>query len=637
MRPHQLSLLAAARDLEKAAVLRDLEVGEPQLMTTYGVLADRVGAGKTLVAMALAQDPPPAAASLLVKKSGGAQIVRLRGNGPVREVEPEWMDLSSGEAFMKALSGGGGSSGKLRTIFPRTALAIVPHTVVNQWEAYAKEQAAADFKTVFIKRTVDCNFETVDFYRRVFTADLVVVSNTMLKRFIGAISFYGQEFSKILWSRLFIDEADTIAAGLRQEEVAARFTWFITGSWINMALPRGVGEWTIKSMEAGLRSLVGGGSVPGVTASRTGLVHQTLAESHDPLYTATILRCSDAWIDESLAPPPMVYETVLCEAPANLAALANFVTPAAMEALHAGDAAGAMVAMGVKPVAGASVVERLTERLRGDLRNAEKVVAHRKEMEYSTAAAKAVGIAKAEAEVARIQKQLEGLSERVGALLGGSSTCPICYDPTRTPTLTPCCRQAFCLSCLCECISTKPICPLCRAAIRSAKDLVVVGEGTGNGTEGEGESGGVEKLPTKGAALLRMLTEGCKNPASRYLVFSAHEASFKGLRDVLAARKVRCEMLSGTAARVERLRKQFREGKVQVLCMNARYVGAGINLEPATHVVLYHRMNAELERQVIGRAVRFERATELRVVYLAHETETGLNGLSGSSEVIVHV
>jgi hypothetical protein len=305
-----------------------------------------------------------------------------------------------------------------------------------------------------------------------------------------------------------------------------------------------------------------------------------------------------------------------------------------MEALHAGDAAGAMVAMGVKPVAGESVVERLTERLRSDLRAAEKVVAFKKEMEYSTTAAKAAGVAKAEAEVVRIQKQLEGLRERVSALVGGS-TCPICYDPARTPALTPCCRQAFCLSCLCECISTKPICPLCRAAIRSAKDLVVVGEGAAASDSDSVST--VEKLPTKGAALLRMLTEGCKNPASRYLVFSAHEASFKGLRDVLAARKVRCEMLSGTAARVERLRKQFREGKVQVLCMNARYVGAGINLEPATHVVLYHRMNAELERQVIGRAVRFERSAELRVVYLAHETETGLNGLSGSSEVIVHV
>ena len=138
----------------------------------------------------------------------------------------------------------------------------------------------------------------------------------------------------------------------------------------------------------------------------------------------------------------------------------------------------------------------------------------------------------------------------------------------------------------------------------------------------------------KGAALLKLLSESTED--QRFLVFSAHEASFRGLREVLAARGIRCEMLQGSGARVETLRRQFQQGTVRVLCMNARHVGAGINLEAATHVVLYHRMNMELERQVIGRAVRFERASALEVVHLVHEEETGYNG-SSSSEVIVHM
>jgi SNF2 family DNA or RNA helicase len=140
--------------------------------------------------------------------------------------------------------------------------------------------------------------------------------------------------------------------------------------------------------------------------------------------------------------------------------------------------------------------------------------------------------------------------------------------------------------------------------------------------------------PTKGAALLKLLSESSED--QRLLVFSAHEASFKGLRELLSARGIRCEVLQGSSARVQRLRTQFQEGSVRVLCMNARHVGAGINLEAATHVVLYHRMNVELEKQVIGRAVRFERAAALRVVHLVHEEETTFNG-TNSSEVIVHV
>ena len=163
---------------------------------------------------------------------------------------------------------------------------------------------------------------------------------------------------------------------------------------------------------------------------------------------------------------------------------------------------------------------------------------------------------------------------------------------------------------------------------------MVLGDGAGAEDTSGGAGAADEGPPTKGAALMRLLAAA--KPDDRFLVFSAHEASFKGLRDMLEARGVCCKLLSGTGARVEKLRKQFREGKVQVLCMNARHVGAGINLEAATHVVLYHRMNAELEKQVVGRAVRFERAAELRVVHLVHEHETAMNGGQGS-EIIVHI
>jgi SNF2 family DNA or RNA helicase len=232
--------------------------------------------------------------------------------------------------------------------------------------------------------------------------------------------------------------------------------------------------------------------------------------------------------------------------------------------------------------------------------------------------------------VARLEEKLADLEARLASV--ETATCPICYDAPRTATLTPCCRQTFCLECLCECMKKKATCPLCRQSVGSVSKLMVVGNGpvTENNVENVVEE---PKVLTKGAALLKLLSESTEN--DRILVFSAHEASFKGLREMLAGKGIKCELLMGSAARVEKLRKQFRDGKVRVLCMNARHVGAGINLEAATHVVLYHKMNVEMERQVIGRAVRFERATELKVVHLVHEGETA--GSSGSTEIIVHV
>ena len=174
-------------------------------------------------------------------------------------------------------------------------------------------------------------------------------------------------------------------------------------------------------------------------------------------------------------------------------------------------------------------------------------------------------------------------------------------------------------------MTSRSACPLCRTPIASVSELLVVGEMDTNVD--------TNPLPTKGAALLELLQSSNEN--QRFLVFSAHEASFKGLRELLSARGIRCELLSGSGARVERLRNQFKDGTIRVLCMNARHVGAGINLEAATHVVLYHRMNTELEKQVIGRAVRFERESELKIIHLAHDGETATNGAQGS-EVIMH-
>ena len=55
--------------------------------------------------------------------------------------------------------------------------------------------------------------------------------------------------------------------------------------------------------------------------------------------------------------------------------------------------------------------------------------------------------------------------------------------------------------------------------------------------------------------------------------------------------------------------------------LNAKYFGAGMNLQMATDIVIYHRFNRELEEQVIGRAQRLGRKTTLNIFYLLHDNE----------------
>lgn len=628
LRPHQLTLLEAARQLEQNSSVDSLSLEKPTLLVKYGVLSDRVGAGKSLVALSMVRDPPPKHTD--IKISTGNQhedslLIRLQQMPDPVPFKKEWANLKE-DALRNALQIKKDiySARQPDMFYTKTSLLVVPHNICQQWETYIKEQTT--LKSYIVKRTKDCDYDREGFYGDIFMSDLVVVSCTMMRKFMAAIHWRFLPFENIVWTRVFIDEADSIHLVARHKDISARFTWFITGSWLNMLFPDGFYNYT--HLPAEMQTLIGSSNIPGVY-SRMNYVASTLNTTRNPEFAKLILRNSEAWVNVSLQQPTVTHSTIMCQTPSNFNILRDFIKPEAMQALHAGDTAGALQAMGIKPSTKESMIEQVTASLRGDLLQEEKILALKRELTYSTEAAKRHAIETGEKKIQELRAKLVDLEGRVANVV--HTTCPICYDVPQNTTLTPCCRNAFCLACLCECITKNPSCPLCRAKITSASKLIVLGEGA----QSPGEStGAVDELPTKGAALINLIAKS--RPEQRFLVFSAHEASFKGVKDILKGKGVKCEMLMGSAARIETLRKQFREGKLRVLCMNARHIGAGINLESATDVVLYHRMNTELEKQVIGRAIRFERAEELTVTHLVHDDETAFTGAQ-ASDVIVHV
>jgi SNF2 family DNA or RNA helicase len=58
------------------------------------------------------------------------------------------------------------------------------------------------------------------------------------------------------------------------------------------------------------------------------------------------------------------------------------------------------------------------------------------------------------------------------------------------------------------------------------------------------------------------------------------------------------------------------------LLINPKAYGSGLNLENTTDVVIYHKLNEQMNRQVIGRAQRPGRTSRLRIWYLFNENES---------------
>ena len=60
----------------------------------------------------------------------------------------------------------------------------------------------------------------------------------------------------------------------------------------------------------------------------------------------------------------------------------------------------------------------------------------------------------------------------------------------------------------------------------------------------------------------------------------------------------------------------FKDGKVPVIFLNSNIECAGLNLQETTDIILYHKMNTDIESQILGRANRIGRKISLNVHHL---------------------
>lgn len=111
------------------------------------------------------------------------------------------------------------------------------------------------------------------------------------------------------------------------------------------------------------------------------------------------------------------------------------------------------------------------------------------------------------------------------------------------------------------------------------------------------------------------------NKTAKILMFSGYDASFQRIETTMQDEGLTFATATGSQARISKLIREFAAGKYNVLFLNARNMGAGLNIEMASHVVLFHKMSGELEDQIVGRANRLGRKDPLAVVHLLHDNE----------------
>ena len=192
--------------------------------------------------------------------------------------------------------------------------------------------------------------------------------------------------------------------------------------------------------------------------------------------------------------------------------------------------------------------------------------------------------------------------------------CPICFQYVTKPMVTPCCKNVFCFECLATGLSYTSSCPLCRAKIKFNDCCLIDGED--NEMEDDVEMADIH-IP-KLRKLMKLLEE---KKDKRILLFSGFDNTFKTLEKEFEKNDYKYEYLKGNTGHIKNIIKQYNEKKFNILILNAKFFGSGLNLQMTDDIIIYHRMDKDLEKQIIGRGQRLGRTSRLNVHYLCYSME----------------
>jgi len=613
LRPHQKALVHAMAEREKQSI-QGIPYENTVTYTNYGVLGDEVGTGKSLTVL--------------------SYIATLKHTAHPTQVRNILYPKSNRHLF---------------TVYKReytrpsnASLIIVPHIIYRQWQEYCKIHTTLSVfyvKSQKILHPMTAQNPTAEdteeqktaftaareaFLKQCMESDIVLVSNTLYND-LQTIA----KVNNIQWKRIFVDEVDSIYISGGSLKLDAPFVWFISATWPNFVFdgycvrPSLMDVYTINSEQftetlgVWLQEEIGAdqsSSVGRITwlRSRSSRWLEDFRSDHS-LRAITVLRCSKEFLQISRQMPPILDTIIYCEQPITHRALQGVVSTAVQFMLHAGNIEGALQELGVSKDTSMNLVEAVTLEREKELDRLKKTLQFKQTMDYATPLAKEAALSSLQAKIHSVEEQLKTFRERL--LNIQVEECPICYENPNdhSGTLTPCCHRIFCGECILQSLSRAMTCPMCRATIRTNELVQLV----------ESKKQDKKKVATKLLSKQRQLVQFIKeNPLARVLVFSRYENPFIALERDCSTEGITYHTLRGNKDTIASTIRSFEKGDKRVLFLPTASAGAGLNLVSATHVILYHTMTPEEEKQLIGRAYRLGRQEPLHVIRLLHEGET---------------
>jgi hypothetical protein len=526
-----------------------------KIKTAYGILADKVGSGKTLMIVGLINNKVQLPDCEKILSSSLYSSITIQDN-------------------KKCL---------------KTNLILVPHSLTSQWdEAFSK----STLKYYIISKRKDIDYLEFDDYIDDVCEALVINEDQCLQYYDAIVcsanmfSDYYDKFKNTKYSRIIIDEVIQI-------KLPSDFNWCCNFAWFVTATPSGL-HYVRRHY---IKELIGG-----------------MASYHHLLS----IKNNDEYVNDSMKLPNIVYKKIKCLTPKELLIIKDFIPTEIINMINGNNIQEALKRLNCNIDTTDNIYSIITKRTKLDIDDEVAKLEYIQKKNYVDAELKKENIKTSEDKIKKLQTRLKDIKERIESFK--DDNCPICFDNSNKPVIVSCCNNMVCLKCL---VNVKNLCPFCRIVITTDKMNILDNTIKNKPKEDKKE----DKLKNKIENLINLIKSNMKG---KYLVFSSYDETFNDIIKEFVKNKIKYSTILGSVSHINNVIDDFTDGIINVVMMNAKHYGSGLNLQMATDVVLYHEMPKELETQVIGRAQRLGRTSSLNVHYLLHENEK-CNSESGLS------
>lgn len=460
---------------------------------------------------------------------------------------------------------------KTSKIRVRSNLLLCSPTLIEQWKEYFSfvQSGTLKIKEISNKKDIDEKFDPNDW-------DVLIVSSTRYNELLD-------KFPNVVWKRFIFDEAASTHINAMRH-ISAGFVWFISATYKDILRCGGTSTHYMKTF---------------------------FSKIDWSMLNSFVIKNPIDFVKHSFKMPQVINKNHICLNPRILNVLSNYIDQETKTMIAAGDIKSAILRLGGGTVLGCNLFDIVSRKQQEKLTQAKLSLEMWKTRE-KTGINVSSEISFWNKRISEIEKIISELKDKYKNLL--EDDCTICYNTINNPILIPCCQNLFCGSCIMKWMDTNKSCPMCRSSI-NVKELIYIKKESDDEDKKEDDkkeksNENYQNKMTKQDKVLEIVSNGLKENR-KFLIFSMYDESFNIIRRALDSQDIDFVEICGNKSVRDSKIKKFRENKVNVVFLNSKFNGAGINLETATDIILYHNMPEGIKDQVLGRALRIGREKDL--------------------------